>query len=221
MDAGRAKLHQGPFGCMTSEHRHDRPGGGRFHGCTAPWGIESCVVALAAAVVIIMVLSRTDIEEALAGRRVDHPHVLRRAFHRSRARMAETGVISDAGECPGGRHGGQRLRHHAGAAVRLGRHLQLPGQYPVRGNDDSHPAGHAGRPAWTSTPLWWAVSLGACLGGNGTHHRRQRQRGAGRHLQEARATKSPSRSTSRRGFPLMLLTVAIAALYLVLRYPPA
>jgi Na+/H+ antiporter NhaD/arsenite permease-like protein len=66
-------------------------------------------------------------------------------------------------------------------------------------------------------PLWWALSLGACLGGNGT-------------LIGASANVVLSGISNREGYPLtfinylkvgapmMLLSVAIAGVYLVLRF---
>ena len=67
------------------------------------------------------------------------------------------------------------------------------------------------------TPLWWAVSLGACLGGNGT-------------LIGASANVVLSGISNRHGFPitfgsyfkvgfpLMLLSVGICTVYMLLRY---
>lgn len=68
-------------------------------------------------------------------------------------------------------------------------------------------------------PLWWALSLGACLGGNGT-------------LVGASANLTVAGLAERAGhpirfipymkvaFPIMLVTVAIANVYLVVRYLP-
>jgi Na+/H+ antiporter NhaD/arsenite permease-like protein len=67
------------------------------------------------------------------------------------------------------------------------------------------------------TPLWWALSLGACLGGNGT-------------LIGASANVVLSGISNREGypltfiqylkvgFPLMLLSIVIAGIYLVIRF---
>ena len=67
------------------------------------------------------------------------------------------------------------------------------------------------------TPLWWAVSLGACLGGNGT-------------LIGASANVVLSGNSNRHGFPitfasyfkvgfpLMLVSVAISTVFLLLRF---
>ncbi|MCI8468368.1 MAG: ArsB/NhaD family transporter [Eggerthellaceae bacterium] len=68
------------------------------------------------------------------------------------------------------------------------------------------------------TPLWWAVSLGACLGGNGTII------GASANVVLADISRQNGHNITfaqylRVGFPLMLLSVAVAALYLVVRFP--
>jgi Na+/H+ antiporter NhaD/arsenite permease-like protein len=67
-------------------------------------------------------------------------------------------------------------------------------------------------------PLWWALSLGACLGGNGT-------------IIGASANVVLSGISNREGYPmtfmsflkvgmpLMLLTVAISTVYLLVRFP--
>ena len=68
-------------------------------------------------------------------------------------------------------------------------------------------------------PLWWAVSLGACLGGNGTLI------GASANvvLSDISAKNGYTISFARYlkiGFPIMLMTIAISAIYLILRFPP-
>jgi Na+/H+ antiporter NhaD/arsenite permease-like protein len=67
------------------------------------------------------------------------------------------------------------------------------------------------------TPLWWALSLGACLGGNGTLI------GASANLAVAGIAERSGISFSfltftSHGFGLMLVSVAISNLYLWLRY---
>ncbi len=68
------------------------------------------------------------------------------------------------------------------------------------------------------TALWWAVSLGACLGGNGTLI------GASANVVLSDISAKNGYTISfmgylKTGFPIMLATVAIAAVYLVLRFP--
>ena len=67
-------------------------------------------------------------------------------------------------------------------------------------------------------PLWWALSLGACLGGNGT-------------IIGASANVVLSGISNREGYPmtfigflkvgmpLMIMTVAISTVYLLIRFP--
>lgn len=66
-------------------------------------------------------------------------------------------------------------------------------------------------------PLWWSLALGACLGGNGTLI------GASANVVTARIGEGNDTPISfmrftRTGFPYMLLTVAVATLYIWLRY---
>jgi Na+/H+ antiporter NhaD/arsenite permease-like protein len=69
----------------------------------------------------------------------------------------------------------------------------------------------------SSLPLWWSLALGSCLGGNGTLI------GASANVVIAgfsEKTRSPLtfRNYFRYGFPLMLLSIAIASVYVLLRY---
>ncbi|MDQ7092122.1 ArsB/NhaD family transporter [Desulfosporosinus sp. PR] len=71
-------------------------------------------------------------------------------------------------------------------------------------------------PAQTQ-PLWWALSLGACLGGNGTLV------GASANLivagiAEKNGLKIRYSQFFKVGFPFMLLSIVISASYLILRY---
>jgi Na+/H+ antiporter NhaD/arsenite permease-like protein len=66
-------------------------------------------------------------------------------------------------------------------------------------------------------PLWWALALGACLGGNGTLI------GASANLAAAGLAEQAGHpihfwSYLRMGLPVTLLSIAIAALYVWLRY---
>lgn len=67
------------------------------------------------------------------------------------------------------------------------------------------------------TPLWWAVSLGACLGGNGTLI------GASANVVVAGIAERHGKPLSfarymKVGFPMMILSIAIASVYLVIFY---
>ena len=67
------------------------------------------------------------------------------------------------------------------------------------------------------TPIWWAISLGACLGGNGT-------------LIGASANVVLSGISAKHGYPItfvqflkvgipiMLISVALTSVYLLLRF---
>ncbi len=70
------------------------------------------------------------------------------------------------------------------------------------------------------TPLWWAVSLGVCLGGNGTLI------GASANVVLSDISRRNGHAITfaqyfKTGFPIMLLTILISAVYLILRFPPA
>lgn len=67
------------------------------------------------------------------------------------------------------------------------------------------------------TPLWWAISLGACLGGNGTLI------GASANvvvagIAEKHGYKLTFGRYFKEGFPMMLLSIVIATIYLVIFY---
>ena len=67
------------------------------------------------------------------------------------------------------------------------------------------------------TPLWWALSLGACLGGNGTLI------GASANVVLSGISNKNGypitfMSYLKVGFPMMILSVAISMVYLLLRF---
>jgi Na+/H+ antiporter NhaD/arsenite permease-like protein len=66
-------------------------------------------------------------------------------------------------------------------------------------------------------PLWWSLSLGACLGGNGTLI------GASANVIVARLAAKEGYSITfgkflKIAFPLMILSIAICTIYIYLRY---
>ena len=66
-------------------------------------------------------------------------------------------------------------------------------------------------------PLWWALSLGACLGGNGTHI------GASANvvvagMASAHGEKLSFVSYLKIAFPLMILSIIVASVYIYIRY---
>jgi len=67
------------------------------------------------------------------------------------------------------------------------------------------------------TPLWWATSLGACLGGNGTLI------GASANIVLANVGQKHGHPISFRayfkiGFPIMILTIIISTVYLIIKF---
>ncbi len=69
------------------------------------------------------------------------------------------------------------------------------------------------------TPLWWAVSLGACLGGNGSLI------GASANVVMSDIAKKNGYEITFLGFfktafPIMVVTVIVSAIYLIVRFPP-
>lgn len=85
---------------------------------------------------------------------------------------------------------------------------------------DTGELGEAAYQLWVverSMPLWWSLALGACLGGNGTIV------GASANVVIAgfsEKTRSPLnfRNYFRYGFPFMLVSIAVASVYILLRY---
>ena len=74
--------------------------------------------------------------------------------------------------------------------------------------------GKSGVDTW---PLWWAISLGACLGGNGTLI------GASANLVLANIGARNGHKISFKyyfkiGFPLMLVSIIISTIYLLIFY---
>jgi len=67
------------------------------------------------------------------------------------------------------------------------------------------------------TPLWWALALGACLGGNGTLIGASANVIVGGML-EKKGYKLSFVNYMKIGFPLMILSVFIAMLYLIIFY---
>lgn len=183
-----------------------------FHGAL---GLESCVIALAAAAAILL-LSRTSIEEALG-----QVEWVTLAFFTGLfvivGALTETGVIGMVAQGIMGATGGNVF------ATML---VLLAGSALVSAFLDNIPFVATMIPILLSlqaggmdvTPLWWAVSLGACLGGNGSLI------GASANVVLADISKQNGHPITfaqffRVGFPCMLLTVGIAAVYLMVRFP--
>ena len=180
-------------------------------------GLESSVIALGAAG-IIMLISGESIEEALANVEWTTLAFFAGLFVIVGA-MAETGVIEMLAHA---------LIDATGGNVFVTMLVLLIGSAVISSFLDNIPFVATMIPILLAmessgmdvTPLWWAVSLGACLGGNGTLI------GASANVVLSDISKKNGHEITfvqflKTGFPIMLLTVAIAGLYLVGRFPPA
>lgn len=180
-------------------------------------GLESCIIALGAAG-IIMLISGESIEEALSNVEWTTLSFFAGLFVIVGA-LAETGVI---GMLANG------LIDMTGGNVFITMLVLLIGSAVISSFLDNIPFVATMIPILLAmeatgmdvTPLWWAVSLGACLGGNGTLI------GASANVVLSDISKKHGYEISfatffRTGFPIMLLTILIAGVYLVVRFPPA
>ena len=180
-------------------------------------GLESSVIALGAAGIIILI-SGESIEEALS--QVEWTTL---AFFAGLfvivGAMAETGVIEMLAHA---------LIDATGGNVFITMLVLLVGSAVISSFLDNIPFVATMIPILLAmestgmdvTPLWWAVSLGACLGGNGTLI------GGSANVVLSDISKKNGYEITfvqflKTGFPIMLLTVVIAGLYLVVRFPPA
>lgn len=180
-------------------------------------GLESCIIALGAAD-IIMLISGESIEEALSNVEWTTLSFFAGLFVIVGA-LAETGVI---GMLANG------LIDATGGNVFITMLVLLIGSAVISSFLDNIPFVATMIPILLAmestgmdvTPLWWAVSLGACLGGNGTLI------GASANVVLSDISKKHGYEITfakffKTGFPIMLLTILIAGVYLVVRFPPA
>ena len=180
-------------------------------------GLESCIIALGAAG-IIMLISGESIEEALSNVEWTTLSFFAGLFVIVGA-LAETGVI---GMLANG------LIDMTGGNVFITMLVLLIGSAVISSFLDNIPFVATMIPILLAmeatgmdvTPLWWAVSLGACLGGNGTLI------GASANVVLSDISKKHGYEISfatffKTGFPIMLLTILIAGVYLVVRFPLA
>lgn len=178
-------------------------------------GIESSVVAIAAAALILL-LSRSDVTKALHG--VEWTTL---AFFAGLfiivGGMVETGTISALAN---------GLIDVTGGNVFLTMIVLVFASAVVSSFLDNIPFVATMIPILLAmegtgmdvTPLWWAVSLGACLGGNGTLI------GASANVVLSDISAKHGHAITfmqylKIGFPMMVMSVAIAAIYLVMRFP--
>ena len=180
-------------------------------------GIESSVVAMTAAGVILVV-SRENIERALLDIEWTTLTFFAGLFVIVGA-MAETGVIGMLAHA---------LINVTGGNVFVMMLVLLVGSAVISSFLDNIPFVATMIPILLTmeasgmdvTPLWWAVSLGACLGGNGTLI------GASANVVLSDIAKKQGHeitfvSFMKVGFPIMLVTIAISAVYLIIRFPVA
>lgn len=180
-------------------------------------GLESCIIALGAAG-NIMLISGESIEEALSNVEWTTLSFFAGLFVIVGA-LAETGVI---GMLANG------LIDATGGNVFITMLVLLIGSAVISSFLDNIPFVATMIPILLAmestgmdvTPLWWAVSLGACLGGNGTLI------GASANVVLSDISKKHGHEITfakffKTGFPIMLLTILIAGVYLVVRFPPA
>lgn len=180
-------------------------------------GLESCIIALGAAG-IIMLISGESIEEALSNVEWTTLSFFAGLFVIVGA-LAETGVIGMLAngliDATGGNVFITMLVLPIGSAVISSFLDNIPfvaTMIPILLAMEST--------GMDVTPLWWAVSLGACLGGNGTLI------GASANVVLSDISKKHGYEITfakffKTGFPIMLLTILIAGVYLVVRFPPA
>lgn len=179
-------------------------------------GLESCVIALGAAG-ILLVISGESIEEALTQVEWTTLSFFAGLFIIVGA-MAETGVIDILAHA---------LIDATGGNVFIMMLVLLFGSAVISSFLDNIPFVATMIPILLAmeasgmdvTPLWWAVSLGACLGGNGTLI------GASANVVLSDISKKHGYEITfmhflKTGFPVMMLTVVVAAGYLILRFPP-
>lgn len=178
-------------------------------------GLESCVIALAAAGLILLI-SGESIEEALHGVEWTTLCFFAGLFTIVGA-MSETGVIGMLA---------QGLIDVTGGNLMITMLAVLFGSAVISSFLDNIPFVATMIPiiltleadGLDGTALWWALSLGACLGGNGTLI------GASANVVLSDISKKFGHEITfmqffKRGFPIMLFTVAIAAIYMVIRFP--
>lgn len=178
------------------------------------FGIESSTVALTAAA-IMMIIGRQDIDEVISD--VEWPTLM---FFMGLfivvGGMVETGIIGDLAKALMGLSGGH---------VIMTMIILLWASAFISAILDNIPFVATlipliiamGQQGMDITPLWWAISLGACLGGNGT------QIGASANVVLCGIAGRNGYPISfndylKVGMPTMIVTVFIAMIYLLLKF---
>jgi Na+/H+ antiporter NhaD/arsenite permease-like protein len=182
-----------------------------FHG---QLGIQSCVVALAAAC-IMMLISKSDLEMCVFSVEWTTIGFFCGLFMVVGA-LDETGVITMLAQAIMDATGGQAFVMMiviiwASALISsiLDNIPFVATMIPV--------IAAIGASGTDVAPLWWALSLGACLGGNGTLI------GASANVVLSSISAKEGHPFSfveftKVGFPIMLVTVAVATVYMVIRF---
>lgn len=178
-------------------------------------GMESCTIALLAAV-IMMIVGKQDIEDVIMG--VEWSTILFFiGLFAVVGGMEETGVIDQLATLLIGMTGGNMV---------LTMLIILWVSAIVSSFLDNIPfvatlipmiLAIQAESGMDVTPLWWALSLGACLGGNGTLI------GASANVVLSGISNKNGypitfMSYLKVGFPMMILSVAISMVYLLLRF---
>lgn len=182
--------------------------------CHSSLGVESCVVALAAASIMLLIAVRISRRSFWAS--MVEPSCSSPACSSSSAALVKCGVISALGNA-------LRFRRPAGNVT-----LRDPlsgGSAVFSSVLDNIPFVATMIPLILSmqadgmdvTSLWWALSLGACLGGNGTLI------GASANVVLSGISAKHGHPITfghylKVGFPTMVLSVAISTVYLLVRF---
>lgn len=177
--------------------------------------IESCIIALGAGGLILL-LSGSSIEEALADVEWTTLAFFAGLFIIVGA-MTETGVIAMVANA---------LMDITHGNMFMAMMVLLIGSAIISAFLDNIPFVATMIPillameaaGMDATPLWWAVSLGACLGGNGSLI------GASANVVLSDISRKNGYPITfieylKVGFPIMLLTIAISAIYMYFRFP--
>ena len=177
-------------------------------------GLESCVIALAAAA-IMMLIGKADLEHCVYGVEWTTIGFFCGLFMVVGA-LSETGVILMLANwimdiCQGSPFIMMIVILWASAIISavLDNIPFCATMIPVIAA-----IGATGIDVW---PLWWAISLGACLGGNGTLI------GASANVVLSSISTKEGYPISfmdftKYGFPIMIVTIVVATIYMILRY---
>lgn len=178
-------------------------------------GMESCTIALLAAV-IMMIVGKQDVEDVIMG--VEWSTIL---FFIGLfvvvGGMEETGVIDQLATLLIGMTGGNMVLTMLIILLVSAIVSSVLDNIPFVATLIPMILAIQAESGMDVTPLWWALSLGACLGGNGTLI------GASANVVLSGISNKNGypitfMSYLKVGFPMMILSVAISMVYLLLRF---